>query len=86
MNQTATNAGNALGTENIRKLIFRLALPTVTAQIVNMLYNLVDRIYIGHIADSGEKALTGLGVSSRSFCSLPPFRHSSAMAVRREPP
>lgn len=62
MNQTATNADNALGTENIRKLIFRLALPTVTAQIVNMLYNLVDRVYIGHIADIGEKALTGLGV------------------------
>lgn len=60
MNQTASNA--YLGTENARKLIFRLALPTVTAQIVNMLYNLVDRIYIGHIADVGQQALTGLGV------------------------
>lgn len=51
-----------LGTAPVRGLIFRLAIPTVTAQLVNMLYNLVDRIYIGHIADVGQAALTGLGV------------------------
>ena len=38
-----------LGTEPVGKLLFRLAIPTLTAQIINMLYNIVDRIYIGHI-------------------------------------
>ena len=42
--------------------MLRLALPTVTAQIINMLYNIVDRIYIGHIPEIGDKALTGVGV------------------------
>lgn len=51
-----------LGTEPIGKLLFRLAIPTVTAQIINMLYNIVDRIYIGHMADVGTLALTGVGV------------------------
>lgn len=44
------------------KLLARLAVPTVLAQIVNMLYNIVDRIYIGHIPDVGKDALTGVGV------------------------
>ena len=51
-----------LGTEPIGKLLLRLALPTVTAQIINMLYNIVDRIYIGHIPVTGALALTGVGV------------------------
>lgn len=51
-----------LGTEPIGKLLFRLSVPTVIAQIINMLYNIVDRIYIGHIPDSGSLALTGVGV------------------------
>lgn len=51
-----------LGTEPIGKLLLRLAIPTVLAQIVNMLYNIVDRIYIGHIPVSGKDALTGVGV------------------------
>lgn len=38
-----------LGTQPIGKLLFKLAIPTVIAQLVNMLYNIVDRIYIGHI-------------------------------------
>lgn len=59
---TSSASNNYLGTEKISRLIFRLALPTLTAQLVNMLYNLVDRIYIGHIAAIGDKALTGLGV------------------------
>ena len=53
-----------LGTEPVGKLLLRLALPTVTAQLINMLYNLVDRIYIGHIKDVGAAALTGVGVCS----------------------
>lgn len=51
-----------LGTEPIGKLLFKLAVPTVVAQLINMLYNIIDRIYIGHIADVGSLALTGVGV------------------------
>ena len=51
-----------LGTEPVGKLLFRLAIPTLTAQIINMLYNIVDRIYIGHIPGDGALALTGVGV------------------------
>ncbi len=51
-----------LGKEPIGKLLLKLALPTVAAQIINMLYNIVDRIYIGHIPDVGAEALTGVGV------------------------
>ena len=53
---------NFLGTEPVGKLMFRLAIPTVAAQLINMLYNIVDRIYIGHIPDVGAMALTGVGV------------------------
>lgn len=51
-----------LGKEPIGKLLLKLALPTVAAQLINMLYNIVDRIYIGHIPDVGAMALTGVGV------------------------
>ena len=51
-----------LGTAPIGKLLFKLAVPTVIAQIINMLYNIVDRIYIGHIPGEGRLALTGVGV------------------------
>ncbi len=51
-----------LGTAPIGKLLFKLALPTVVAQLVNMLYNVVDRIFIGHMPDGGDLALTGVGV------------------------
>lgn len=53
---------DALGTESIGKLLFRLSVPAIAAQFVNMLYNIVDRIYIGHIAGEGAAALTGVGV------------------------
>lgn len=56
------NDKSFLGTEPIGKLLFKLAVPTVTAQIINMLYNIVDRIYIGHIPQIGALALTGVGV------------------------
>ena len=51
-----------LGTAPVGGLLLRLALPTVVAQLVNMLYNVVDRIYIGHIPEEGDLALTGVGV------------------------
>ena len=53
---------NFLGTEPIGKLLFKLAVPTLAAQLINMLYNIVDRIYIGHIPGDGALALTGVGV------------------------
>ena len=51
-----------LGTAPVGKLLLRLALPTVVAQLINMLYNVVDRIYIGHMPEDGDLALTGVGV------------------------
>lgn len=51
-----------LGTEPVGKLLLKLAVPTVVAQLVNMLYNIVDRIYIGHMPEDGSLALTGVGV------------------------
>ena len=51
-----------LGSAPLGKLLFKLSVPTVVAQLINMLYNVVDRIYIGHIPDTGSLALTGVGV------------------------
>lgn len=56
------NDKDFLGTAPIGKLLLSLALPTITAQLINMLYNIVDRIYIGHIPEAGALALTGVGV------------------------
>lgn len=53
---------NELGTGSIPKLFFKLAIPAVVAQVVNLLYNIVDRIYIGHIPEIGASALTGVGL------------------------
>ena len=51
-----------LGKEKIGKLLVKLAIPSVIAQLVNMLYNIIDRIYIGHMPNIGSTALTGVGV------------------------
>lgn len=51
-----------LATEPIGKLLLKLAVPSVISQLVNMLYNVIDRIYIGHIPGDGSLALTGVGV------------------------
>ena len=64
---TSNNTGGGddkefLRTEPLGKLLLKLALPTVAAQLINMLYNIVDRIYIGHIPEIGATALTGVGV------------------------
>ena len=48
--------------EPIGKLLFKLSIPTVVAQLINMLYNLIDRIFIGHMPEIGDLALTGVGV------------------------
>lgn len=60
--QAQTDEKAFLATDPLGKLLLRLALPTVAAQLINMLYNIVDRIYIGHIPETGALALTGVGV------------------------
>lgn len=60
---SATSDRKNLGEGNVRKLLFQLAIPAITAQLINMLYNLVDRIYIGRIPEVGATALTGVGVT-----------------------
>lgn len=55
---------DALGSERVGKLLVRLAVPSIVAQLINMLYNMVDRMYIGRIPQVGALALTGLGVCS----------------------
>lgn len=52
-----------LGTDPMLRLIFRMALPAVAAQFVNLLYAIVDRVYIGHIPGIGTDALVGVGVT-----------------------
>ena len=59
----AQTKDTALGTEPVGKLMFSLAMPAVAAQFINMLYNVVDRIYIGNIPGTGALALTGVGVT-----------------------
>ena len=53
-----------LGTERMLPLIFKMALPAVAAQFVNLLYSIVDRVYIGHIPGIGTDALAGVGVTT----------------------
>ena len=56
------NMTRNLGEGNITKLLASLAIPAVVAQVVNLLYNIVDRVYIGHIPGIGANALTGVGL------------------------
>lgn len=53
---------NNLGKDNIRSLVFRIALPSMLAQFVSVFYSIVDRMYIGHIENVGDMALAGVGV------------------------
>lgn len=55
---------STMSSEKISKLMLRLSLPTIIAQVINILYNIVDRMYVGHIPEVGTDALTGLGVSA----------------------
>ena len=54
---------NDLGRDPVRSLMFRLALPAILAQLINALYNIVDRIYIGNMPHNGDMALTAVGVT-----------------------
>lgn len=66
---------NEMATAGIPKLFFKLAIPAVVAQVVNLLYNIVDRIYIGHIPEVGASALTGVGL----FAAILMFLNAFAM-------
>ena len=83
---------NELGVKPVKKLLWKLAVPAITAQIVNVLYNVVDRIYIGHIPEVGKLALTGVGVCmplimliSMRLCYVLPIRLSFPVWERRKP-
>ena len=77
--QPETPQENQLGTAPIGKLLFTLAVPAITAQVVNMLYNIVDRIYIGHIPEIGTAALTGVGITFPIITLISAFSSLIAM-------
>ena len=58
-----TKQDERMGTLPIGKLIVSMSVPAVAAQLINLLYNIIDRVYIGHIEDYGSLALTGVGVT-----------------------
>ena len=60
----SANKNQDMGTGSIRKWMVQLAVPALVGQLVNLLYNIVDRIYIGHIPEIGGAALTGVGLFS----------------------
>ena len=62
-----------LGSEKMTPLVFKMALPSVAAQLVNLLYNLVDRMYIGKIEGVGTDALAGVGLSSSVILLIAAF-------------
>ena len=61
-NIPAAQGGADLGSGSVGRRLFKLAVPAIVAQVINVLYNMVDRMYIGHLPEIGETALTGVGV------------------------
>lgn len=70
---------NELGNKPIGKLLLKLALPAIAAQIINVLYNVVDRMYIGHIPNIGAMALTGVGVTMPIIMAVSAFAYLVSM-------
>ena len=58
----SSNSEERMGTAPIFKLMLSMGIPTFVAQLINLLYNIVDRIYIGHIPEIGAASLTGIGL------------------------
>ncbi|MCI8275601.1 MAG: MATE family efflux transporter [Lachnospiraceae bacterium] len=73
------NNEERLGTAPLGRLMVSMALPAVAAQIINVLYNIVDRIYIGHIAGYGELALTGVGLTAPILMVISAFSAFAGM-------
>lgn len=67
------NTDEQLGTRPIGRLILRMSLPAIAAQCINMLYSMVDRVYIGHIPEVGFTALTGIGLAAPILTLLSAF-------------
>ena len=79
---------NDLGHDRIRTLVMRLAIPSMVAQFVSVLYSIVDRMYIGNIAEVGELALAGVGICGpvvtliSSFSALVGFGGAPLLSIR----
>ena len=69
----SASAGRDMGSGSVKKLLLQLTLPAVLGQVVNLLYNIVDRIYIGHIPEIGASALTGVGLFAPLLMLLTAF-------------
>ena len=69
----AAKANQDMGTGSVKKLMVQMAIPAVVAQVINLLYNVVDRIYIGHIPEIGGLALTGVGLFTPILMLLTAF-------------
>lgn len=74
---------NKLGYEPIRPLLFKMAIPTVLAQLVNLLYNIVDRMYVGRIPETGSLSLAGLGVTMPIIMLVSAFAMLAGMGASR---
>lgn len=79
--QLQHSQGANLGQDKISRLLFQLALPAILAQLINLLYNMVDRMYIGHIPDVGPNALTGVGVMTALAIAIHNFPEGLATFV-----
>ena len=80
----AATQNRDMGSGSIPKLLAQLALPAVVAQVVNLLYNIVDRIYIGHMPEVGASALTGVGLFTPILMLITAF--ANAVRLRRRTP
>lgn len=74
-----SSRSDELANKPVGKLLFKLALPAIAAQIINVLYNVVDRMYIGHIANIGAIALTGVGVTMPVIMAVSAFAYLISM-------
>ena len=70
----------------VGRLMFKLALPAIVAQVINALYNIVDRMYIGHIEGVGPMALTGVGITFPIIMLITAFAAMIGMGARLWPP
>lgn len=68
-----TTSSNEMVTKPIIKMMLKVGIPTMIAQIINLLYNIVDKIYIGHIPEIGDLALTGVGLCSSLILIISAF-------------
>ena len=75
----ADRKSNDLANKPVVRLLFQLALPAIIAQIINVLYNVVDRMYIGHIPEIGAMALTGVGVTMPVIMAVSAFAYLISM-------